>query len=103
MSERTLYHEIHVALSFIEVKGKPFAVAGRLGFAIGVLLLDLEVRPHGIVLPQGSHVCMAVNTIQNSPDVTPEPEVFHRLLDYKLRQRERKITCINSRIRKTMY
>ena len=51
MPERTLYHEVHVALSFREVKGKPFAVAGRLGLAIGVLLLDLEVRPHGIVLP----------------------------------------------------
>ena len=52
MPERTLYHEVHVALSFREVKGKPFAVAGRLGLAIGVLFLDLEVRPHGIVLPQ---------------------------------------------------
>ena len=30
----------------------------------------------GFVLPKGAHICMAVNHIQNDPEVMPEPEKF---------------------------
>lgn len=42
----------------------------------------------GLVLPTGSHICMAVSAIQNDPAVTPSPEVFHGFRYYDLRQGE---------------
>ena len=42
----------------------------------------------GTEIPRNAHVSMAVNAIQNDPDVTPDPEVFDGLRYYKLRQRE---------------
>ncbi|KAJ5915486.1 cytochrome P450 [Penicillium verhagenii] len=52
------------------------------------VILEETVLSDGTVLPKGAHVSMAVNAIQNDPDVTPEPEVFDGLRYYKLRQRE---------------
>jgi len=50
------------------------------------------LRPHklsdGTILPKGAHISMAVNAIQNDPEVTPEPGNFDGLRYYKLRQRE---------------
>lgn len=42
----------------------------------------------GTVLPKDAHVSMAVNAIQNDPDVTPAPEVFDGLRYYNLRKLE---------------
>lgn len=42
----------------------------------------------GTMLSKGAHVSMAVNAIQNDPDVTPKPEVFDGLRYYKLRQQD---------------
>ena len=52
-----------------------------------VMLQDYTL-PDGTKLPRDAHISMAVNSIQNDPDVTPEPEVFDGLRYYKLRQQE---------------
>ncbi|KAJ5726101.1 cytochrome P450 [Penicillium malachiteum] len=52
------------------------------------VLLEEAVLSDGMVLPKGAHIGMAVNAIQNDPEVTPEPEIFDGLRYYKLRQRE---------------
>ena len=52
------------------------------------VMLEKHRLPDGVVLPQGAHVCMAVNAIQNDPDVTPQPDVFDGLRYYKMRQKE---------------
>lgn len=40
----------------------------------------------GTVLPKNAHISMAVNAIQNDPEVTPAPELFDGLRYYKLRK-----------------
>lgn len=52
-----------------------------------VMLQDHQFAD-GTVLPKDSHISMAVNAIQNDPDVTPNPEVFDGFRYYKLRQQE---------------
>lgn len=52
-----------------------------------VLLQDARMSD-GILLPKGAHISMAVNSIQNDPDVTPEPEKFDGFRYYKLRERD---------------
>ncbi|KAF7531231.1 hypothetical protein G7054_g9086 [Neopestalotiopsis clavispora] len=52
-----------------------------------VLLQDATMSD-GTLLSKGAHISMAVNAIQNDPDVTPEPERFDGFRYYKLRQRE---------------
>ncbi|KAJ5710721.1 cytochrome P450 [Penicillium malachiteum] len=52
------------------------------------VILEEAVLSDGLVLPKGSHISMAVNAIQNDPEVTPEPEIFDGLRYYKLRQRK---------------
>lgn len=52
-----------------------------------VLLQDARMSD-GTLLQKGAHISMAVNSIQNDPDVTPEPEKFDGFRYYKLRQRE---------------
>lgn len=52
-----------------------------------VLLQDATMSD-GTLLPKGAHISMAVNSIQNDPDVTPEPEKFDGLRYFKLRQRK---------------
>lgn len=52
-----------------------------------VLLQDAKMSD-GTVLQKGAHISMAVNSIQNDPDVTPEPEKFDGFRYYKLRQIE---------------
>lgn len=42
----------------------------------------------GTVIPRNAHISMAVNAIQNDPEVTPEPETFDGLRYYKLRQQD---------------
>ncbi|KAL2038431.1 hypothetical protein N7G274_008770 [Stereocaulon virgatum] len=42
----------------------------------------------GTVIPRNAHVSMAVNAIQNDPEVTPEPRTFDGLRYYKLRQQD---------------
>ncbi|MCJ1438191.1 hypothetical protein MMC27_007578 [Xylographa pallens] len=42
----------------------------------------------GTKLPKDAHISLAVNAIQNDPDVTPEPDVFNGFRYYKLRQRD---------------
>ena len=45
------------------------------------------VLSDGTKLPNGSHVCMATQAIQNDPATTPDPTNFNPLRYYKLRQR----------------
>lgn len=52
-----------------------------------VMLQDHQFTDN-TVIPRNAHVSMAVNAIQNDPEVTPEPETFDGLRYYKLRQRE---------------
>lgn len=52
-----------------------------------VMLQDHQFTDN-TVIPRNAHVSMAVNTIQNDPEVTPEPETFDGLRYYKLRERE---------------
>ncbi|KAB8210218.1 cytochrome P450 [Aspergillus parasiticus] len=52
------------------------------------VMLQRTTLSDGTVLPKGAHISMAVNAIQNDPDVTPDPEVFDGFRYYKLRQRE---------------
>ena len=52
------------------------------------VLLQQHRLPDGVTLPKGAHISMAVNAIQNDPEVTPQPEVFDGLRYYKLRQKE---------------
>lgn len=52
-----------------------------------VLLQDATMSD-GTLLPKGAHISMAVNAIQNDPDVTPDPDTFDGFRYYKLRQRE---------------
>ncbi|OGM45786.1 hypothetical protein ABOM_005478 [Aspergillus bombycis] len=52
------------------------------------VILQQSQLSDGTVLPKGAHISMAVNAIQNDPDVTPAPEVFDGFRYYKLRQRE---------------
>ena len=52
------------------------------------VMLQSHQLSDGTILPKGAHVSMAVNAIQNDPDVTPEPDVFDGLRYYKLRQQE---------------
>ncbi len=52
------------------------------------VMLQSHQLSDGTVLPKGAHVSMAVNAIQNDPEVTPEPEIFDGLRYYKLRQQE---------------
>ncbi|PLB51301.1 cytochrome P450 [Aspergillus steynii IBT 23096] len=52
-----------------------------------VLLQDAHLFD-GTLLPKGAHISMAVNDIQNDPDVTPEPEKFDGFRYYRLRERE---------------
>ena len=52
-----------------------------------VMLQDHQFAD-GTVLPKDAHISMAVNAIQNDPDVTPNPEVFDGFRYYKLRQQE---------------
>lgn len=51
-------------------------------------MLQSHQLTDGTVLPQNAHISMAVNAIQNDPEVTPEPEMFDGLRYYKLRQQE---------------
>ena len=50
-----------------------------------VMLQDHQFTD-GTVIPRNTHISMAVNAIQNDPEVTPEPETFDGLRYYKLRQ-----------------
>ena len=52
-----------------------------------VMLQDHQFTD-GTVIPRNAHVSMAVNAIQNDPEVTPEPKIFDGLRYYKLRQHE---------------
>ena len=52
-----------------------------------VMLQDHQLSD-GTILSKGAHVSMAVNAIQNDPEVTPNPEVFDGLRYYKLRQQD---------------
>ncbi|KAJ6031352.1 cytochrome P450 [Penicillium herquei] len=52
------------------------------------VLLEDAILSDGVVLPKGAHISMAASSIQNDPEVTPEPEIFDGLRYYKLRQRE---------------
>ena len=52
------------------------------------VMLQSHTLSDGTVLPKDAHISMAVNSIQNDPDVTPNPEVFDGLRYYKLRQQE---------------
>ena len=52
-----------------------------------VMLQDHQFSD-GTTLSKGAHVSMAVNAIQNDPEVTPSPEMFDGLRYYKLRQRD---------------
>ncbi|KAI1465653.1 cytochrome P450 [Daldinia caldariorum] len=52
------------------------------------VLLQKVKLSDGTVLPKGSHISMAVNSIQNDPEVTPEPKKFDGFRYYNLRQRE---------------
>lgn len=47
-----------------------------------------HVLSDGTFLPNGSHICMPVNAIQNDPEVTPNPETFDGLRYYKYRQKQ---------------
>ena len=51
-----------------------------------VMLTD-HVCADGGVLPRDAHVCLPASAIQNSPDTTPDPDVFDGLRYYKMRQR----------------
>ena len=50
-----------------------------------VMLQDHQFTD-GTVIPRNAHVSMAVNAIQNDPEVTPKSETFDGLRYYKLRQ-----------------
>ncbi|KAJ2991128.1 hypothetical protein NUW58_g2636 [Xylaria curta] len=50
-----------------------------------VLLQDTTLSD-GTVLRKGAHISMPVNSIQNDPEVTPEPEKFDGFRYYNLRQ-----------------
>lgn len=52
------------------------------------VLLEEAQLSNGTVLPKGAHISMAVNAIQNDPEVTSDPDVFDGFRYYKLRQRE---------------
>lgn len=52
-----------------------------------VLLQKVQLSD-GTTLPKGAHISMAVNAIQNDPDVTPEPETFDGFRYYKLREQD---------------
>ena len=52
------------------------------------VLQQRYVLADGMVLPRGSHISMAVNAIQNDPEVTASPEAFDGLRYYKLRQKD---------------
>ncbi|KAI1799845.1 cytochrome P450 [Daldinia bambusicola] len=52
------------------------------------VLLQKVKLSDGTVLPKGAHISMPVNSIQNDPEVTPEPENFDSFRYYNLRQRE---------------
>lgn len=52
------------------------------------VMMQNYVLKDGTLLPRGSHIAMAVNSIQNNPKVTPNPEIFDPLRYYKLRGRE---------------
>ena len=51
------------------------------------VMLEKHTLSDGTELPQGSHICMPVNAIQNDPEVTPDPETFDGLRYYKYRQK----------------
>ncbi|RDL31105.1 uncharacterized protein BP5553_09894 [Venustampulla echinocandica] len=48
---------------------------------------DLKLSD-GTVLRSGSHTCMAINSIQNDPENTSDPEVFDGYRYYTMRKRE---------------
>ncbi|KAJ8111242.1 hypothetical protein ONZ43_g5667 [Nemania bipapillata] len=50
-----------------------------------VILKDAELSD-GTILRKGAHISMPVNSIQNDPEVTPEPEKFDGFRYYNLRQ-----------------
>ncbi|QKX63436.1 uncharacterized protein TRUGW13939_10606 [Talaromyces rugulosus] len=52
------------------------------------VLLQKAQLSNGTILPKGAHISMAVNAIQNDPEVTSDPEIFDGFRFYKLRQRE---------------
>ena len=52
------------------------------------VMLQNHKLSDGTVLPKGAHVSMAVNAIQNDPEVTPHPDLFDGLRYYKLRQQD---------------
>ena len=52
------------------------------------VMLQDHTLPDGTLLPKDAHISMAVNAIQNDPEVTPSPEVFDGLRYNKLRQQE---------------
>ena len=52
------------------------------------VMLQSHQLSDGTILPKGAHVSMAVNAIQNDPEVTPEPDMFDGLRYYKMRQQE---------------
>lgn len=52
------------------------------------VMLSSHTFVDGTVLPKNSHVSMAVNAIQNDPDVTPAPEIFDGLRYHNLRKRD---------------
>ncbi|MCJ1396653.1 hypothetical protein MMC18_009545 [Xylographa bjoerkii] len=45
-----------------------------------------HVLESGMLLPRNSHICMAVNAIQNNPEITPDPKTFDGWRYYQLRQ-----------------
>ncbi|KAI1170439.1 cytochrome P450 [Nemania sp. FL0916] len=49
------------------------------------VLLQEASLSDGVVLKKGAHISMPVNSIQNDPEVTPEPEKFDGLRYYNLR------------------
>ena len=52
------------------------------------VMLKSHMLADGTLLPKNAHISMAVNAIQNDPEVTPQPDVFDGLRYYKLRQAE---------------
>ncbi|MCJ1434735.1 hypothetical protein MMC27_004105 [Xylographa pallens] len=45
-----------------------------------------HVLESGMLLLRNSHICMAVNAIQNDPEVTPDPKTFDGWRYYRLRE-----------------
>ncbi len=52
------------------------------------VMLEKYQFADGTEIPRNAHVSMAVNAIQNDPEVTPNPEIFDGFRYYNLRQRQ---------------